>query len=364
VTDHQNAFPFVGEYVWHTGNKCSAILISPAWALTANHCVTGSLTEESSCVLAAGHPTSKAQDDLTISFANTGVAAAGSGSPAVTSHTFSVSGSVKVRVSSPIDQCSDDTVAKDLALILLDERIPMSVVSPLHVPGVGLTTGPTCKNAGSTFDFGATLVGFGGSSDWRTYLHSSGWKRQSQSAGAIYHNAWFLDGSYPGASEPGDSGGALLRGNVLCGVTSGHIPGIEVRGSWPFKYVVPVMYTNTAAVDSPEAISFITEPVVDDDGRLMGECLPNEGPAHLRDVDSDGDLLPDACDPCPNFADPKYRETGAVTVYTDPRTGEKFGPGCCPASYRNLPGYTPALEQAPSLPPASTAPSKPPRCSM
>ncbi len=68
----------------------------------------------------------------------------------------------------------------------------------------------------------------------------------------------------------------------------------------------------------------------------------------MQDIDSDEDLLPDACDPCPYRADDEYRWTGVVKAYVDQRTGERFGPGCCPASYRSRAGYHPTLESADS----------------
>lgn len=54
--------------------------------------------------------------------------------------------------------------------------------------------------------------------------------------------------------------------------------------------------------------------VIDQQGRFMGECLPAEAAAApaLSDMDTDGDLLPDACDPCPTVLDPTYRFTGVV----------------------------------------------------
>ncbi len=181
VTDHTNMYPFVGTYAWDSGGSCSGILVTPAWMLTANHCVMGDLTGPG-CGIATGVPVDKRADSLTVSFLFEGLDVLSTGNPlpfAVQRHT--PKSQILVRVARAIDQCNDSDVAKDLALIQLDKRIPMWAAAPLpHLPGVGPEAGPLCSQVVDNSDFTATLIGYGGGG-WRNFLSSSGWERQSES---------------------------------------------------------------------------------------------------------------------------------------------------------------------------------------
>lgn len=124
--------------------------------------------------------------------------------------------------------------------------------------------------------------------------------------GNIYLNTYTIPPPplwIPGAQEywydgplRGDSGGALIDADTgnLCGVNSRFYPG----GVVPFLYVG----TEMAALDSDAAQQFLNDFIFDRAGNFLGEC--NSGPTNLRDIDTDNDLIPDACDPCPDVPEP------------------------------------------------------------
>lgn len=172
--------------------------------------------------------------------------------------------------------------------------------------------------------FAATTVGFG-KPDWPDNSYSL-YRRYNSHDGWHYilrGNEWYLENilsrgdGYTGALQ-GDSGGALLRDHVLCGVLSSgpHRPedGGKIRA---------------AAANSPANLAFmLAAPIIDEMGSFMGEC--HSGPLEGRDVDSDGDLIPDSCDPCPLTPDPDYRYTGRITRPVDISDADNDGfPDAC-----------------------------------
>ena len=71
--DLAGQFPFVGHFGLQIGpntSSCSAILITPAWVLTANHCITGAC-EPPSCGCVA-YPGMTDSEPVNISFPGTG----------------------------------------------------------------------------------------------------------------------------------------------------------------------------------------------------------------------------------------------------------------------------------------------------
>jgi hypothetical protein len=287
--------------------KCSATLITPLWVLTASHCIRGlyrpcappfpdpepSFTNQDFDVIFELFPSEA--DVTALKF----------------EHHNGISGNIITLPTEQTDECSHDDAARDLALIKLDQRVPLSVLTPKHPPLPGDCT--------SESSFTGTLVGFGPTTGLyfdvdnylvtRVYKDSDGWELFTEVHGNYYDNVWAVPPAplwLPGLHEfwyngfvKGDSGGALIANSTgkLCGVISRFAP-----TTLPFPLFTPAWENNIAAVDSPAAEQFFADHIIDSKGNFMGEC--HSGPMDLRDVDNDGDLIPDACDPCPDIPDP------------------------------------------------------------
>lgn len=207
----------------------------------------------------------------------------------------------------------------------LDERVPIAQAPPLHPSLAGLSR---CRDVVDSDDFTGTLIGYGRTDIYqeifsvsvtpiRRYASSDDWGLESYTQGDTYSNYWqqppliLPDGenTWYNGSLAGDSGGALVAHvgdhDVLCGIISRVFPSTEVV--FPNPVPQPAVGVDTAAVDSSQSITFL-HAILDAKGRFMGEC--DEGPEALRDVDSDGDLIPDACDPCPNLYNANYDVVG------------------------------------------------------
>lgn len=348
TADTTNQFPHVGalHQITQPGglflnngasrSQCSATLITPGFALTAGHCVLPLVAD---CSNAGGANATGGSVELVFNangwngffniVTNTTTGATSRVVAPPFSHTFAVRGTILTApgMGNSYD-CGTTDRMNDLALIALDQRVPTTGpngIVPLHPDG--------CLEDSTTLDIGfgttfwtGTLVGYGGTSGdinnhngWGT--RNSGdavfWRR-TVGTGGLYAFKYNFDDNgdtWPGAHW-GDSGGPFIsnQGN-LCGVASGTGQGTEFDHIFDWEDSYGAMYYT--AIDSPNARAFLAA-VQDVDGRYIGECLPGEGkPGLSDDADADGDLIPDACDPCVNVPDTNYSTSRAFADWDD-----------------------------------------------
>jgi Thrombospondin type 3 repeat len=266
----------------------------------------------------------------------------------------------------------------DLAVIPLDKRVPLSAATPAQLPfhnvvqaGAPLENFFVADSCPQSFD--ARVVGYGGGSLSRNYANVEV-TRQLSLLGDIYRKDYVavteipdltpavvdlaLDKlnlgelTYLGDSalsllndiltgdqhllERGDSGGPVFLGNEVCGINSATglsfgasvaqlctggicisacVPGTDLC-VYDFRLTISNRH---ARVDSNEAVAWLNTlqpPLYDSHHHLFATCGP-ETPAQFNDKDSDGDFIPDGCDPCPFTVDAGYKNTGIVDDQPD-----------------------------------------------
>jgi hypothetical protein len=197
--------------------NCSAVLVTPTWLLTASHCVTAHGLG-SACGIAEGShlfdptiPVHVWLSSIPSYFPD--------GSPAPPwdlEHNYSASGGVFSRQNF-LDECSEASSARDLALIKLDTRIPISQIRPIHPALNGVVK---CRDfVPDSSDFDAIVVGYGGTNIFsNSSLHRTS---EGPRAGSCKRR------TIVGASSPTKIAGSSA--STMTGRTSA----IRVAPSWP-----------------------------------------------------------------------------------------------------------------------------------
>jgi hypothetical protein len=267
--DQTFKYMYVGQLTSSTGEGCSAELVTPNWILTANHCITGTTNVPITGGITASYD---------VSFDVLGFT---QGTPPQSTHfthtfnpAFPKDPGVIVLNPGPIDASNNENTASDLALIRLDQPVPTNVV-PL-APIAGFSAPPGSQPCTSISENGgyATEVGFGptagsfcnsqticasDSSPGRNYATAGGWSYATASAGEQYlQNTWSTS-DYYGIAH-GDSGGALVWGNQVCGINSAMI--------WSGAFG----YNQEPELDSPNNAAFLAQNLRNTDGTLQGTC--------------------------------------------------------------------------------------------
>lgn len=222
------------------------------------------------------------------------------------------------------------TISNDLALVALD--VPINTIaggaaSYAKLP-FSLTTNGSCGD-----DFAATYWGYGprvlaGETNFRKRrgavddmerdggTYSYDWEEFGLNTfSAFWETMQTFSGAQDALFDGGDSGGPMMRDSdgTLCGTVSSPVAYWSI--GFAFPYIIEITLNvdmRFARVDADKAVDwlrprlFVNDPELGAHGQLKGVCptgfLLNPG----VNLDSDGDWIPNACDPCPFEHDLDY----------------------------------------------------------
>jgi Galactose oxidase, central domain/Thrombospondin type 3 repeat len=339
--------------------RCSAVLVTPTRVLLAAHCIQGALNGE---FLNSPNPTGYYEPALGVPIRIVNDAAVAfnasvypqPGDVATYTPNPAVPGFVPVTFekSRPINYLVPTAPEHDLAVIPLDRRIPMSQIMPVHLPFDETGFIDECDQ-----NFDGHFYGYGGS--YFAPIEAVGsFPRQDAITGvgrvgpSIFGDTYrasfdqndlfysflpdFIRGSLLESLlgvtqfhliEPGDSGGPMLQGSKLCGINGGiYVSPLSCEVSCDNLNPLSCTYgcgiavdDLWARVDSIDAVNWLIgpeRPLLDSVGHFHGTC-GNDAPAGFEDIDTDGDGIPDGCDPCPHNPDAGYMTTGTVDNQPD-----------------------------------------------
>lgn len=232
--------------------QCSGVLVSPGVVMTARHCVVG---DNADCL---GQPANGPPMDLSGAKRTIHIGPDWT-TPKKTIEYTGKNGPIvlgKGGSHAPVDSCSKNDSSTDIAFIPLDERVPLDLAKPMHLPMNGF---PSCNDVAGDY-FEATVIGFGhtqafpwasGIDPTRTFHDSGGsftdlgWHREESHPccgckhglipeedldGAVYSAYWgpeYLT-SYDALAQ-GDSGGALVTKGVFPAALAGGVSPLEHR---------------------------------------------------------------------------------------------------------------------------------------
>lgn len=351
----QNVFVLFVPNTDGKANRCTATLITPAHALTSAHCFNGAI---GALGLGFMHP---AMPGATVTLSNDplgGVAqplaTAPAGGAFSVTHTPGARGpNHQVRTLAQGQIQGDDAggINGDLAIVPLDQRVPLSrllpAALPYHPDGTDAGGCPSSFD-GDYFGYSQQTGGVTPFLAWNNLPEGDAGTRKRGfhpvdrvAAGGYYKGEFALSAEFwefipvlgdlyaavTGSGEmqmlqPGDSGGPLFNVNTVCGVNARVWPHFSILTSfWSCEPIICDPVTGTClplpvhcdvildnhhtTITLPHQRDFILGEIVDSTGaRFKGIC--DQGPVGLRDIDTDGDLIPDACDPCPFSADADY----------------------------------------------------------